>query len=215
VTSGPFGDKLPVGFRGCHERLDAGALVEAASHVCDVRVVASLPNRLAGPVLSAPGAKLRLFAPAMRNVLDRDCLISSFATAIDVLCCNRREWDALVDQNDIAWAVSILVVTDGRNGSLVRFTTPTGEPGRLDIPAFERELPPGDTNRAGEAYAATLVATLVDHGWDARAGVIDDGLIRLAAMRASAAAALELDLLEFGFPSPEQIDSAIRAGRVV
>jgi len=215
ITSGPFGDKLPIGFRGCHERLDARSLVEAVSQPCDLRVVASLPNRLAGPLLSAPGASARLFAPAMRNVLDRDCRIASFASAIDILCCNRREWETLPDQREIAWVVSILVVTDGSAGSLVRFTTPSGEPGRLQIPAFPRERPPRDTNRAGEAYAATLVATLLDHGWDAETGVVAGGLIRLAAERASAAAALELDLVDFGFPGPEQIDAALRAGCVV
>ncbi len=214
VTSGPFGDKLPIGFRGCHERLDAESLVLAAGQPCDLRVVASLPNRLAGAALSAPGAKARLFAPAMRNVLDRDCSVAGFASAIDILCCNRLEWETLLDQREIAWAVSILVVTDGSAGSLVRFTTESGDPGRLQIPALPRERPPCDTNRAGEAYAATLVATLLDHGWDARAGVVEEGLIRLAANRASAAAALELDLVEFGFPGAEQIDAALRAGGV-
>ncbi len=215
VTSGPFGDKLPIGFRGCHERLEARSLIEAASQPCDLRVVASLPNRLAGPVLSASGARARLFAPAMRNVLDRSCFIGSFASAIDILCCNRREWETLLDQREIAWVVSILVITDGSAGSLVRFTTPSGDPGRLQIPAFPRERPPRDTNRAGEAYAATLVAMLLDHGWDAATGVVDEGLIRLATERTSAAAALELDLVEFGFPDAEQIDAALRAGRVI
>jgi sugar/nucleoside kinase (ribokinase family) len=215
VTSGPFGDKLPIGFRGCHERLDARLLVEAASRPCDLRVVASLPNRLAGPVLFAPGAGARLFAPAMRNVLDRDCVIASFAAAIDILCCNRREWETLLDSSEVARAVSILAVTDGSAGSLIRYATPSGEPGGLSVPAFPRERPPRDTNRAGEAYAATLVATLLDQRWDAAKGVVEEELITLAARRASAAAALELDLIEFGFPSREQIDAALRAGRVV
>ena len=35
-----------------------------------------------------------------------------------------------------------------------------------------------------------------------------------AAGRASAAAALVLDRLDFGFPDSEQIDAALRAGRV-
>lgn len=215
VSSGPFGDKLPIGFRGCHQQLDAQSLVGAASHSCDLRVVASLPNRLAGPVLFAPGASVRLFAPAMRNVLDRDCLIASFAAAIDILCCNRREWESLPDQSEIAWLVSILAVTDGSAGSLIRFTRPDGEPGRTEMPAFPRERPPRDTNRAGEAFAATLAATLLDHGWDASSGVVEEELIGLAARRASAAAALELDLMEFGFPTPAQIDAAVLAGRVV
>lgn len=215
VTSGRFGDKLPVGFRGCHERIDAQLLVDAANDPCDLRVVASLPNRIAAPVLLAPGARLRLFAPAMRNVLDRECFIGSFAAGIDILCCNRREWETLPDPSEIAWLVSILAVTDGSAGSWVRFTTPSGEPGRLQVPAFPRARPPRDTNRAGEAFAATLVATLLDHGWDAATGVVEEGLIELAATRASAAAALELDLVDFGFPTAAQIDEVLRAGRVV
>jgi ribokinase len=214
VTSGPAGDKLPIGFRGCHERLDADVLIDAVRQPSDLRVVASLPNRLAGPVLSAAGARVRLFAPAMRNVLDRTCFISSFAAGIDILSCNRSEWEALADQEEIAWLVSILAITDGSAGSLVRFTTPSGEPGRLHVPAFPRTRPPRDTNRAGEAYAATLIATLLDHEWDAATGIVDEEMIRLAAQRAAAAAALELDLIEFGFPSPEQIDAALRSGRV-
>jgi sugar/nucleoside kinase (ribokinase family) len=212
ISSGHFGDKLPIGFRGCHERLDVRSLVEAAGQPCELRVVASLPNRLAGPVLSAPGARVRLFAPAMRNVLDHDCSIASFAPAIDILCCNRGEWEALGDQNDVAWLVSILAITDGGAGSLIRFTAPNGEPGRIRVPAFARQEPPRDTNRAGEAYAATLVATLLEHGWNAESGVVEEDLIAMAANRASAAAALELDMMEFGFPSSEQIDAAIRAG---
>jgi ribokinase len=214
VTSGSAGDKLPIGFRGCHERLDAAVLVEAAGKASDLRVVASLPNRLAAPILSAPGARVRLFAPAMRNVLDRECRISSFAPSIDILSCNRHEWEALADQEEIAWLVSVLAITDGSAGSLVRFTTPSGEPGRLHLPAFPRARPPRDTNRAGEAYAATLVATLLDHGWNAAPGVVDEELVRQAAQRASAAAALELDLTEFGFPSAEQVDGALQSGRV-
>jgi ribokinase len=214
VSSGPFGDKLPIGFRGCHEQLDAISLVDAAIPPCDLRVVASLPNRLAGPVLSAPGAGVRLFAPAMRNVLDRECSIATFASSIDILCCNRREWETLPDQNEVAWLVSILAVTDGSAGSLIRFTTPSGEPGRLQVPAFPRQRPPRDTNRAGESYAAMLVATLLDRGWDASRGVIYKELIALAAKRASAAAALQLDLTQFGFPSAEQIDAALGEGRV-
>ena len=80
------------------------------------------------------------------------------------------------------------------------------------MPAFPRRQPPRDTNRAGESYAATLLSTLLDHGWDAASGVVDDALIRTAAQRASAAAALELDRVDFGFPSDAEIDAAL-AGR--
>jgi ribokinase len=185
-----------------------------AGEPCDLRVVAALPNPLAARLLMTPGAGIRFFAPAMRNMVDRECRPSSFAAAIDVLSCNRREWEAMEDCEHVAWLVSILVVTDGGSGSSVRFTTPAGEPGRLRLPAFPRARPPRDTNRAGEAYASALLATLLDHGWDASSGVIAESLIATAAERAAAAAALVLDRLEFGFPNLDEIDAALCAGRV-
>ncbi len=84
----------------------------------------------------------------------------------------------------------------------------------LRLSAFPRRQPPRDTNRAGESYAATLLSTLLDHGWDAASGIIDDDLVRTAASRASAAAALELDKTSFGFPSGAEIDAALAAGFV-
>lgn len=210
VTSGAYGDKLPVGFRGCHASV-AELPVEAFS-ACGLRVVSSFPNRLVAQALLAPGATVRMFAPALRNMVDRCPSVGEFAGAIDILCCNRTEWESLEDREEVAWRVALLAITDGPNGSTVRFTTPEGEPGLLRVDAFPRVHPPRDTNRAGEAYAATLVSTLLDHGWCS--GVTEPSLARLAAQRASAAAALEVDLLDFGFPTPEAIDDALRAGRV-
>ena len=214
ITSGAFGDKLPIGFRGCHAALAPEAFDASAARPCDVRVVASLPNRLAAQVLGTAGARLRFFAPAMRNVLDRDCPLSSFARSIDVLSCNRHEWETLEDREEVAWQVSILIVTDGPDGSAVRYTTTGGESHQLHVPAFPRRRPPRDTNRAGESYAATLLSTLLDDGWDAASGVVDDALMRKAAERASAAAALELDRVDFGFPTGAEIDLALAAGLV-
>ncbi len=67
-----------------------------------LRVVAALPNELAASVLAVPGARVRLFAPAMRNVLDRVYPVSRFAASIDVLCCNRIEWETLEDREEVA-----------------------------------------------------------------------------------------------------------------
>jgi len=214
ISSGGFGDKLPIGFRGCHAALEPESFDAFASQPCDLRAVASLPNRLAARVLRAPGACVRFFAPAQRNMLDRDCPISSFAASIDILSCNRAEWETLEDREEAGWQLSILVVTDGPRGSMVRFTTPAGDSGTLRLAAFPRERPPRDTNRAGEAYAATLISTLLDQGWNAASGVVEEGLIRMACERASAAAALELDRLDFGFPSPAEVDAALDAGRI-
>jgi ribokinase len=210
ITSAGFGDKLPIGFRGCHAALPG--LPGDIDGACDLRVVASLPNRLAAEALRKPGAAVRVFAPAMRNMLDRDVPLSRFARSIDVLACNRHEWESLADREEVAWRVSILAITDGPRGSVVRFTTPTGEVGCVEVPAFPRSRPPRDTNRAGESYAATLLTALLDGGW--QPGIAEPALVRTAAGRASAAAALVLDRADFGFPTPDEIDDALRAGRV-
>jgi ribokinase len=143
---------------------------------------------------------------------DREPPLSAFADHVDILCCNRGEWESLADREQVAWRVSILAVTDGSNGATIRFTTPEGDPGLVEVPAFPRGRPPLDTNRAGEAFASTLVKTLMDAGW--RPGVTSPDLASQATSRGSAAAALVLDRGDFGFPTPDEIDEAIRDGRV-
>jgi ribokinase len=209
ITSGEHGDKLPIGFRGCHASLEN--LGEWASGPSDLRVVAALPNRLARQALAVPST-IRMFAPALRNMLDRDPPISSFSQSIDILCCNRGEWNQLIDREQVAWQLSILVVTDGPNGATLRFTSPEGEAETLKIPAFPRNRPPSDTNRAGEAFAANLLMTLLENGW--KPGTTPPELAQKALERASAAASLVLDRLDFGFPTALEIDAAIRLGRV-
>jgi sugar/nucleoside kinase (ribokinase family) len=209
ITSGEHGDKLPIGFRGCHAAL--ANLAPWSSEFSQLRVVASLPNRLASEALRGPST-IRAFAPALRNMIDRNPPVSAFAEAIDVLCCNRGEWEQLDDREQVAWQVSILVVTDGPHGATIRFTTPDGDAGRIEVPAFPRSHPPRDTNRAGESFASTLLATLLEAGWTP--GVTSPDLIQLAAERASAAAALVLDRADFGFPTQGEIDEALRIGRV-
>jgi ribokinase len=120
----------------------------------------------------------------------------------------------LGDREEVAWRVSILLVTDGSSGAVARFTTPQGESGRVQVPAFPRDRPPRDTNHAGEAYAAAFVSTLLAQGWQPASGVVAGDLVRQAMIRASAAAALVLDRTEFGFPTAGDIEAAIRAGRV-
>ncbi|APW63312.1 PfkB family carbohydrate kinase [Paludisphaera borealis] len=214
VSSGEHGDKLAIGFRGCHAALDADALKSTLAEPCDVRVVAGLPNRLASVALRAPGARFRLFAPAMRNMVDRAPPVSEMAGAVDVLCCNRREWEALDDREEVAARLSILVVTDGPSGSSARYTNPQGDSRTIREPAFPRARPPRDTNRAGEAFAACLVASLCELGWDSASGVIDDRTIATAMRRAAAASALVLDRTDFGFPTEAEIDAATARGCV-
>ena len=54
VTSGEYGDKLPIGFRGCHDALDPVTLARLAARTRAIYASSpALPNRLADPVLSA------------------------------------------------------------------------------------------------------------------------------------------------------------------
>lgn len=214
ISSGEHGDKLAVGFRGCHAALGAGAFDPYLAEPHDCRVVAGLPNRLAAEVLRAPGAGLRVFAPALRNMIDRDPPVLAMAEHVDILCCNRLEWESLEDREEVAARISILVVTEGASGGFARYTGPWGASRRVRTPAFPRSRPPRDTNRAGEAFASWLVASLVGSGWEPSSGVVDDEMMRGALARASAAAALVLDLEEFGFPIDDEVDEAIRLGIV-
>ncbi len=210
ISSGEFGDKLPIGFR------DPGlGETPFASHndePCDLLVAASMTNRRAASALSSKNARVRMFAPAMRNMTDTEPRVSRFAKDIDILCCNRTEWESLDDREEVAWRVSILAVTDGPRGAEIRYTTPTGDTGCLEVPVFPRRNPPRDTNRAGEAFASTLLTSLLDQGWTP--GTTPDDMIRLAAERASASAALVLDRVDFGFSDAMEIDAAVRAGIV-
>ncbi|QDV33861.1 carbohydrate kinase family protein [Tautonia plasticadhaerens] len=210
VSSGPHGDKLPIGFRGCHSRLDAYPGPTGGRR--DLLVVASLTNPLASSALRAVDAHVRVFAPTLRNMTDAAFPVSSFAHRFDVLCCNRREWESLADRDEVAGRLPLVSVTDGPDGALIRFRDPEGRTREHREPAFPRAHSPRDTNRAGECFAATLLRTLLDSGWSP--GPADPGLVRLAARRASAAAALVLDLERFGFPTPGEIDRAVGRGEV-
>jgi ribokinase len=214
VTSGEFGDKLPIGFRGCHAAIHAAELANRAAAPCDVLVVAALPNQLVDPVLRAPGNRTRFFAPALRNMADRRYPLTRFADRVHILSCNRTEWETLEGHDTIAAMVPIIAVTAGPRGSEIRFTDTNGRSRRIHQPAFPRLRPPRDTNRAGEAFASTLIETLLEDGWTGADRPVEGDLMQRAAARASAAAALVLDRLEFGFPGRDEVDVALRAGRV-
>jgi ribokinase len=215
ITSGEFGDKLPIGFRGCHAALDPGQLARLAEPPCELRVVAAMPNRPIEALLRAAGARTRMLAPTMRNMTDREHPLARFADCVDLLSCNRTEWESLEGREGVAARVPIVAVTDGPEGAELRFTGTSGESRRIHVPALPRARPPRDTNRAGEAFASTLVSTLLEQGWNGASRVVEESLIRMAAARASSAAALVLDRLDFGFASPREIEAALQAGRVV
>lgn len=214
ITSGPHGDKLPVGLRGCHSAIKVEAIEREGnrheSDLLDLLVVASLPNPLALKALQAVPARLRMFAPAMRNMSDRSSPVRVW-DSLDLLFCNRDEWLAAGEPSELYRRCALVAITDGPRGASVWFNHGNDFE---TIAAFPRLSPPTDTNRAGEAFASTLVTTLLDSGWSNRQDRIAPEHLRVALLRASAAAALVIDRPRFGFASRQEVDKALAAGRV-
>ena len=69
----------------------------------------------------------------MRNMIDRDHSLASFADCIDLLCCNRTEWEALDDREVVAEVVPMRAITDGPLGIDLEFTNPAGERRNIGI----------------------------------------------------------------------------------
>jgi sugar/nucleoside kinase (ribokinase family) len=213
ISSGPNGDKLAAGFRGCHAALKPGDLSFQDDGPPRLAIVAGLPNPVSSAVLRAGSAPtIRVFAPAMRNMLDRDIPIAGFVESIDILACNRLEWNSLSGSNSLLGRIPLVLVTDGPVGAEATALVGPGKVESIRVPAFPRSRPPKDTNRAGEAFASALVGTLLSEGWLPGSTSIE--LLQTALKRGSAAAALVLDREDFGFPGTDEIDRAIAIGRV-
>jgi ribokinase len=215
VSSGPHGDKLPLGLRGCHAAMTATLAFEPG--VWGIVVAASLQNDLLAHLLKKHPHSLRVLAPTSRNCRDREIPIGSMADSVDLLVCNVGEWDSMNFDDRKAWqsSAAILSITDGPNGGIISYWSENaGTRISHHEPAFPRSVPPVDTNRAGEAYAAGLVRGLVERGWSIDRRTVAQRQIREAAHEAAAAAGLVIGMAEFGFPDDEQVSAAIRAGKI-
>ncbi|WZO96461.1 carbohydrate kinase family protein [Isosphaeraceae bacterium EP7] len=213
ISSGPHGDKLAAGFRGCHAALKPGDLWIDDDRPPRLTVVAGLPNPLSSFVLrDANAPTIRVFAPAMRNMVDRACPLADFAGSIDILACNRLEWESLAESGSLPGLIPVVIVTDGPEGAQAIVRAESGEVESIRLPAFPRTHPPRDTNRAGEAFASSFVRKLLAEGWTP--GPVPLNLLRGAMLRASAAAALVLDRERFGFPDTFEVERAVALGRV-
>ena len=211
ISSGEHGDKLAVGFRGCHAAWSD--MNPWFDRHCRLRVVAALPNRVVARALGADGSsRFRAFFPSSRNMLDRVDPVENFADQVHFLSCNRAEWNDLGNQVTSFDRVAVVAVTDGPAGASVRFHNLVGSRDEIQVPAFRRVGPIRDTNRAGEAFASTLLSTLVEADWTP--GPMSADLIREAATRGSAAAALVLGRTDFGFAAKGEVDLAVRRGWV-
>ena len=212
LSSGEFGDKLPIGFRGCHAALSE-APTELAQIPHELLLVAALPNAIAADAFRRSRASIRVFAPSMRNAIDAETPLGGLAGSFHVLVCNRQEWENTAGREDLEDHLSLLSVTDGPLGALLFFHDQAGSFRSVAVPVFPREAPPRDTNRAGEAFASTLLKTLIGTGWRGERR-IDAELVGEAGRRASAAAALVLDRETFGFSSGAEVDGALAEGIV-
>jgi ribokinase len=218
LTSGPHGDKLPIGFRGCHAAAGPRLAAEAsgfASQRPGLVVVAGLDNATAAGILGAFPDSARFLAPSLRGMKASEPSPGALAGLVDVLACNREEWQATPPADRIALqgSLSLLAVTEGPRGATIGARGEDGAWFEVRVPAFPRAEPPRDTNRAGEAFGSTLVRGLLDVGW--RPGrPLDSAAVRRVAVRASAASALVLDLERFGFADDRAVDAALRAGAV-
>ncbi len=212
VTSGGYGDKLPIGLRGCHASLRPEDV--HVQEPAGIVVAASLRNALMHAVLAEHDRALRILAPSARNCRDREEPLGRLAAETDLLALNSGEWAELTASDRRAFEESraILSITRGPDGAEILWRNERGDRESHIEPAFPRRRPPVDTNRAGEAFAANLIRKLVEMGWSNDGRPLSTEAIRSAAHHASAAAGLVIGMPRFGFPSCEDVERTVGLG---
>lgn len=214
VSSGRHGDKLPVGLRGCHAALRAADMIQTGPW--GVVLGASLHNALLAELLAHHADSLRVLAPAMRNCRDQLMPLGDLAGMADLISLNHHEWNELRPADRQAWLHSdaIICVTQGPKGAHLSWVDPAGNRLTHHEPLFTRTMPPVDTNRAGEAFAAFLLRELIQQGWSKRSGPVTQEGLQWAARVGSAAAGLTVNRPGFGFPSVSELVSVIKLGQI-
>lgn len=136
------------------DRVDPGADVVL---VCSPTVLRGLAARLEGRriVLHPHAQQCRELCALPRQ--ERAALLG----AVDLLVVNEHEYDLIAPLPEIG-AVPALVVTRGPRGS----TLLTADGARVERPASPTATPPVNTNGAGEAFTAALLAARdAGHDW--------------------------------------------------
>ena len=213
VSSGPHGDKLPIGRRQVGSMLNCNAELKNAIDQTNVLVIAGLHNRLTAELLSAPGAAgYVVFAPTWRNIDSANSVLGPVADQIDYLCCNEEEWQGLDADSWVRNRVALITVTAGTKGATVYFHNQAGQSTSLHVPAFRPGEPPVDTNRAGESFASAFLSCLLDEvELDAmKSGTFAHELIEQAAREAAVAAHLQVQTSSFQFHDRDRIRAAMR-----
>lgn len=217
ISSGNYGDKMPIGMRGCHDSATVKSLLAAAAiQSPEVVVVASLRNDLMRDLLKFYKNSIRVLAPAIRNCREQAVLLSQCALDCELLTLNEAEWAMLGPSNQQQFMASnaIICVTQGPSGTTINWRVSTGERHFYHEPAFPRTVPPNDTNRAGEAFGSAFLKSLLQSGWCRAYNQPDLEMIQRAARLASVTAGLTINITSFGFPSDDQTRSAIANGMI-
>jgi len=215
VSSGRYGDKLPIGLRGCHDQFTS---VSAIPHGPDedLVVIASLKNEFMLELLKLHHGAIRMLSPALRNCYPTSNVITiaDMAPHAEILAVNRFEWLAMDESARHAWKISdaIISVTDGPGGAHVSWQALGDQREYHYEPAFSRCIAPVDTNRAGEAFSGTLILELVRMGWSGRGHSPSREMIEKATKTASASAGLTIQIPGFGFPGREEILKTLQLG---
>lgn len=214
VSSGPHGDKLPVGLRGCHARLHANQMHLKGDW--DVVVAASMHNELISELLAQHKNCLRVLAPATRNCRERTTRLGLLSRLADFMSLNQYEWEEIEKDDRRSWLAgdAIICVTKGPEGAEISWKNDFGERAFHHVPVFPRSEPPVDTNRAGEAFAAFFLNELWRRGWSKACPRVTQEMIQGAARAGSAAAGLTINMRAFGFPTGSELAGAIERGSV-
>ena len=212
VSSGPHGDKLPVGSRGCHSELSASVMHQHGNW--ELVVAASLKNELLFGVLESHPESLRVLVPAMRNCRDQQFPLRNLVGLADFISLNEHEWQELTPLDRSAWweSKAILCVTRGPDGADIYWTDRSGIRQNFYQPVFPRSVPVVDTNRAGEAFASFLIQSLMAQGWSKTEMNITSEMVQRASLAGSAAAGLTIQLPNFGFPSAQEVARVLHKG---
>ena len=208
LSSGPHGDKLPVGRRRAAGSLRCDAELSDTIRQSDVLVIAGHENQLTAELLQAAGKDcVIVFAPTWRNIDPTTSELVAVLDRIDYISCNEEEWRGLDGDSWLRQQVALITVTAGTKGATVHFRNQAGEPGSLHVPAYRAADRPVDTNRGGESFASAFLNCLLEEiGIDGlKSRRFTREIIEQAAREATVAAYLQVQTSSFRFHDRHRI----------
>lgn len=218
ISSGEFGDKLPIGLRGCHDQVSFDELRDSRLNFQpSVVVIASLKNEIMIKLLQVYSRSIRLLAPAARNCRGQATHFGMLAGNCEILTLNETEWSFMDASHQSSWldSESIIIITKAAAGAEVSWKSRVGTRLSHFEPVFPRRLPPTDTNRAGEAFGSAFLQSMLSLGWNGDYLSITIEMIRESSRIAAVTAGLTINLAGFGFPDTELVARTLRDGMII